>query len=63
MPGLKVGAEAVTWYQEELDRFSELAARHRGKDEPGDDAADESPASRPDSARLLEEFTKPFLPA
>jgi CheY-like chemotaxis protein len=63
LPGLKVGAEAVTWYQEELDRFSELAARHRGKDEPGDDAADESPASRPDSARLLEEFTKPFLPA
>ena len=58
LPGLKVGAEAVTWYQEELDRFSELAARLRGEAEPDDDAADEPPASR-----LLEEFTKPFLPA
>jgi CheY-like chemotaxis protein/glycine cleavage system H lipoate-binding protein len=63
LPGLKVGAEAVTWYQEELDRFSELAARLHREDEPGDEAADEPIASRPESTRLLEEFTKPFLPA
>ena len=48
LPGLKVGGEAVAWYQEELDRYGELSDRS-------------TPESAADGAVLLAEFTKPIL--
>lgn len=62
LAGLKVGAEAVAWYQQELDRFSDLSIDLRGGRE-SDAAEGEPSAGPPDNARLLEEFTKRFLPA
>ena len=51
LAGLKVGAEAVAWYQEELDRFSELAERQDGETAPGGQAND---------PELLAAFTQSF---
>ena len=60
LPGLKVGGEAVAWYQQELDRFSDLAARFRAGSEAGGETGQQAPGS---TGGLLEEFTRPFLPA
>ena len=62
LPGLRVGGEAVAWYQQELDRFSDLSERLRAANE-GRETGDEAAGGPPEGARLLEEFTKPFLPA
>jgi CheY-like chemotaxis protein len=61
LPGLRIGHDAVDWYQEELDRYSELV-RNRGEaasvddsDQPGEG---ESNADRLD---VLVRFSEPFL--
>jgi CheY-like chemotaxis protein/glycine cleavage system H lipoate-binding protein len=63
LPGLKIGHDAVDWYQEELDRYSQLA-RNGG----GDDAAvalgepeDERPGSDEERLKILARFSEPFL--
>ena len=56
LPSLKIGQDAVAWYQAELNRYSELAksaAAARGKGE-------QEPSSR--QRDLLAVFSKPFLP-
>jgi len=63
LPALRVGGEAVAWYQQELDRFSELSAPPLTEAGSGGDAEDEKSGRPANNARLLEEFTKPFLPA
>lgn len=61
LPGLKVGSDAVAWYQEELNRFSKLAG-HLDDSKPAvGETGHEPPGSRTDSAELLAEFTKPYL--
>ena len=47
---LKIGGEAVAWYQEELDRFGELSGQPNDEDTP-------------DGAALRNEFTRSFLAA
>jgi CheY-like chemotaxis protein/glycine cleavage system H lipoate-binding protein len=63
LPGLKIGHDAVDWYQEELDRYSQLA-RNGG----GDAAAvalgepeDERPGSDEERLKILARFSEPFL--
>ena len=62
LPGLKVGGDAVAWYQQELDRFSDLANRVVDTKQSGSHPGDE-PAGRANSAELLAEFTKMYLQA
>ena len=63
LQALKVGGEAVAWYQEELDRFSAIAESLRNRDAADAGDGSKAPGSDADSAELLAEFTKPFLPA
>jgi CheY-like chemotaxis protein/glycine cleavage system H lipoate-binding protein len=61
LPGLKVGHDAVDWYQAELDRYSELV---RGGEETAAAAAqpDEGEAERSaDRLDILVRFSEPFL--
>lgn len=60
LPGLKIGAEAVAWYQEELDRFSSLSDRLGDEAPSAGETADRQPGSPAGGAELLAEFTKPF---
>jgi hypothetical protein len=60
---LRIGHDAVDWYQEELDRYSQLA-RNGG----GDAAAvalaepeDERPGSDEETLKILARFSEPFL--
>jgi len=64
LPALKIGRDAVDWYQEELDRYSRLA------DEMGTEAIDEnSPeeamptaSENPNRQKLLSRYSESFLP-
>jgi len=59
LPGLKIGRDAVDWYQEELDRYSELAGN--GIEIASEAAGDDSPASEEKELRVLARFAEPFL--
>jgi hypothetical protein len=64
LPGLRIGHDAVEWYQQELDRYSELAGR-AGREVDGR-APDDSPAGGPEGTGakqvdLLARFSEPFL--
>jgi len=63
LPGLKIGVDAVNWYQQELDRYSELA--NSAGEGAGADEAMESGKAQPELSatqqKLLVEFSKPFL--
>jgi CheY-like chemotaxis protein/glycine cleavage system H lipoate-binding protein len=63
LPGLKIGQEAVEWYQQELDRYSELAGRAgREADDRTPDAGRTSGAEGAGQrAELLARFSEPFL--
>lgn len=63
LPDLKVGHDAVDWYQSELDRYSELA-RNGGEDAAAKPAGEAPGNGRPDATRqreILERFSEPFL--
>lgn len=63
LPAMKIGRDAVAWYQEELDRYSRLA------DELGTDAVTEGPVEdetqaadhSPDRKKLLSRYSESFL--
>jgi CheY-like chemotaxis protein len=63
LPGLKIGVDAVNWYQQELDRYSELA--NSAGEGAGANEAMESGKAEPELSatqqELLVEFSKPFL--
>ena len=63
LPGLKIGRDAVDWYQEELDRYSQLA-RNGGVDAAAvalDESEDDLPGSDEVRLKILERFSEPFL--
>jgi CheY-like chemotaxis protein len=63
LPDLRIGHDAIDWYQQELDRYSELA-RKAGLDAaaPASAAAGESGQGRSAAQRqLLVGFSEPFL--
>jgi CheY-like chemotaxis protein/glycine cleavage system H lipoate-binding protein len=63
LPGLRIGHDAVDWYQEELDRYSELVrdggetAPADGSDQPGEG----EPERNADRLDILVRFSEPFL--
>jgi len=61
LPALKIGRDAVDWYQQELDRFSALADKLGGDAAAPDEAAGDRPENNLDRSKLLVEFVKPFL--
>ena len=57
LPALKIGHDAIDWYQDELDRYSQLA-RNGGADAA--DALAES-GSEEERLKILARFAEPFL--
>lgn len=65
LPGLKIGRDAVDWYQEELDRYSQLARAGSGDTAaagPGR-GANAQPDSNDKRLEILTRFSEPFLRA
>jgi glycine cleavage system H lipoate-binding protein len=63
LPGMRIGHDAVAWYQQELDRYSELA-RNGTEDAAAQAAGTASQggeAGRAGQLDLLDRFAKPFL--
>jgi CheY-like chemotaxis protein/glycine cleavage system H lipoate-binding protein len=63
LPGLKIGHDAVDWYQEELDRYSELV-RNGEEAAPADDSGQPGGGeaeSNNDRLDILVRFSEPFL--
>jgi len=58
LPELRIGHDAVDWYQQELDRYSELAREAEASDEAGKNERDMSAGQ----LQLLVEFSKSFPP-
>jgi len=56
LPGLKIGRDSVDWYQQEIDRFHELASGFTS----GEDEEDGQQLSATQYVELLDSFTKPF---
>jgi CheY-like chemotaxis protein len=59
LAGLKIGHDAVDWYQDELDRYSELAGK--GAEIASAGAGKDSPASEEKQLKVLARFAEPFL--
>ena len=63
LPGLRIGHDAVDWYQEELDRYSELV-RNGGEAASADDSGQPGEGeteSNADRLDILVRFSEPFL--
>jgi len=62
LAGLKIGHDAVDWYQDELDRYSELAGQGGiGAGPEGEKASASRGEYGAGQLELLERFSKPFL--
>lgn len=62
LPGLRIGHDAIDWYQQELDRYSELAKKAGLDAATPESAAGESGQDRGAAQRqLLVGFAEPFL--
>ena len=59
LPTLKIGRDSVDWYQQEIDRFHELASGFKS----GDGTEDAQQLSAAQYVELLESFAKPFRQA
>jgi CheY-like chemotaxis protein/glycine cleavage system H lipoate-binding protein len=59
LANLRIGQDAVKWYQAELDRYGELA----GTEDRSTPPAGDQRATKARAVELLTEFSKPFLPA
>jgi CheY-like chemotaxis protein/glycine cleavage system H lipoate-binding protein len=63
LPGLRIGHDAVDWYQEELDRYSQLA-RNGGADAAAvalGEPEEERPGDDEERLKILARFSEPFL--
>jgi len=63
LPDLRIGHDSVHWYQEEIDRFHELASQFMG-DTPGQEPGESEEGEqhgKEEYTKLLVEFSKPFL--
>jgi len=64
LPGLKIGHDAIDWYQAELDRYSQLA-KGGGTDATAaalDESDKDHPGSDEERLKILERFAQTFLP-
>jgi len=65
LPDLRIGHDAVDWYQQELDRYSALAMKARqdvSEIKPAEAGKDEQ-GTNEERLELLVEFSKSFLPS
>ncbi|MGK2925486.1 MAG: response regulator [Lysobacterales bacterium] len=64
LPGLRIGHEAVEWYQQELDRYSELAKKAEQATSTSESGAADTatPGRVAEQRELLIGFAKAFLP-
>lgn len=63
LPGLKIGHDAVDWYQAELDRYSQLA-KNGGADAAAGALGEPDnggPGSEEERLKILARFSEPFL--
>jgi len=63
LPGLKIGHDAVDWYQAELDRYSQLA-KNGGADAAAGalgEPDDGGPGNEEERLKILARFSEPFL--
>jgi len=63
LPALKIGHDAIDWYQAELDRYSQLA-KGGGADATAaalDESDTDHPGSDEERLKILERFAQPFL--
>ncbi|MCW8926629.1 MAG: response regulator [Xanthomonadales bacterium] len=59
LPGLKIGRDSVDWYQQEIDRFHDLAGAIT-KQDTGEDTDDVQQLTVEQYVELLDSFAKPF---
>jgi hypothetical protein len=63
LPDLKIGHDAIDWYQAELDRYSQLA-RNGGADAAAvalGEPDDGGPEGEEERLKILARFSEPFL--
>ncbi|MBT8059384.1 MAG: response regulator [Gammaproteobacteria bacterium] len=63
LAGLKIGPEVVEWYQQELERYGELAsqANREAQERESSAAGKGGPAAAGQQVELLSRFSEPFL--
>ena len=63
LPGLRIGHDAVDWYQAELDRYSELVrnGEEAGAGDESSAAGEEKPEGTSGQLDILVRFSEPFL--
>jgi len=63
LPGLKIGLDSVDWYQQEIDRFSELSNKlmEDASRSESNETGESKQNRNPEYLELLVGFTKPFL--
>jgi CheY-like chemotaxis protein/glycine cleavage system H lipoate-binding protein len=63
LPGLKIGHDAVDWYQEELDRYSQLAGSGGAGAAAGalGEPDNGGPGNEEERLKILARFSEPFL--
>ncbi len=61
LPSLRIGQEALEWYQRELDRFDQLAEQFRDGPEEPESGTEERQSDSAAKASLLASFMEPLL--
>jgi len=63
LPSLRIGRDAVSWYQDELDRYSELAGQLKENTHPveSSEIGEGEESKIAENIKLLAVFSKPFL--
>jgi glycine cleavage system H protein len=65
LPALRIGLDSVNWYQQEIDRFHDLADRFMEvtSQHKSEEAEEDEQYRKTEYKKLLMEFSKPFLQA
>jgi transcription elongation factor Elf1 len=63
LPGLKIGLDSVNWYQQEIDRYSELSSRYSedAAQFESNEAEENGQNRNTENLELLVRYTEPFL--
>ncbi len=63
LPGLRIGADSIAWYQEEIDRYGKLSNNLMGDaaQPKSSESGQDMQTGNAENLKLLAEFTEPFL--
>lgn len=63
LPGLKIGLDSINWYQQEIDRYSELASRYSedAAQIESNETGQNGQNRNTENLELLARYTEPFL--